>query len=288
MLLNHAQGMVFRPPSEANSFILRITLGCSHNACTFCAMYRGIQFRTRPLEEIRCIVENAAQRSPDIRRVFLGDGNALVLPTKKLLSILAGLREAFPKLTRVTCYGGPKDILRKTPEELKALKEAGLKIIYLGVESGDDEVLAGINKGVGAAEMVAAGRKVLAAGIKLSVMVILGLGGKTGSYRHATGTARVISHISPTMLSTLTLTLYDGTTLKEAADRGDFLPLTPYETMVELKELICHIRVANPCIFRSDHISNLLPLAGVLNRDRDKMLQEIHEILDFLKDKHNG
>lgn len=286
MFPDDAEGLVFRPPSEANSFILRVTLGCSHNACSFCAMYRGIKFRTRPLEEVSFIIERAARHYPDIRRVFLADGNALVLPTEKLLSILYRLHQAFPKLTRITCYGGPRDILRKTPDELTALKQAGLKIIYLGVESGDDDILAKVNKGVTAAEMVAAGRKVLQAGIKLSAMVILGLGGKTDSYRHAVNTARVISGISPTMLSTLTLTLYDDTPLKEAAACGRFLPLTAYDAMLELRELLDRIRVDNPCIFRSDHISNLLPLTGVLNRDTAKMLSEIDEVLEFLKSKN--
>jgi radical SAM superfamily enzyme YgiQ (UPF0313 family) len=285
MYLDTAEGMVFRPPSEARSLILRVTVGCSHNACTFCGMYREVRFRARPPEEVAALIATAARHWPETRRIFLADGNALVLGTDRLLTVLTDLRAAFPKLARVTCYGGPQDILRKTPGELAALKAAGLQIIYLGVESGDDEVLASVCKGGTAAEMIAAGRRVLEAGIKLSVMVILGLGGTARSREHALGTARVVSAISPTMLSALTLMLHDGTPLREAADRGDFRPLSPYGLLQELKLMMEHVDVTSPCIFRSNHVSNFLPLAGTLPHDKAQLLTDIDEVLEVFKDR---
>lgn len=285
MFYDPAEGMVFRPPSEAHSLILRVTIGCSHNACTFCGMYRDVRFRVRPLDEVAALIKEAARCWPDLRRVFLADGNALVLPTERLLTIIAMLRAAFPKLARVTCYGGPRDILGKSAAELEALKEAGLSIIYLGVESGDDAVLAAVRKGVTAAEMTAAGRRVLDAGIRLSVMVILGLGGAALTQAHAVNTGRVISAIGPTMLSTLTLMLPEGTPLRAAADQGEFTPLSPYGLILELREMLRHIAVATPCIFRSNHVSNLLPLAGTLPQDKARLLAEIEEALTYFKDQ---
>lgn len=280
-----AAGLVFRPPSEARSVILRATIGCAHNACTFCGMYRQVPFRVRPLEEVAALVRQAARCCPLARRVFLADGNALVLPTEHLLTIMGMLHRAFPKLARVTCYGGPQDILRKSPAELAALRQAGLRIIYLGVESGDDAVLAAVHKGATAAEMTTAGQRVLAAGIALSVMVILGLGGVPLSRQHAVNTGRVISAINPTMFSVLTLMLPEGTPLRAAADRGEFQPLSPHGLMRELHEMISHTVVTAPCLLRSNHVSNLLPLAGTLPRDKGKLLADIAAGLAYFKDQ---
>lgn len=283
MYFDTAEGMVFRPPSEANSLILRVTIGCSHNACTFCGMYRDVAFRARPQEEVAALITKAARLYPDQRRIFLADGNALVLKTDRLLEIMNMLHAAFPKLSRITCYGGPQDIIRKSPEELAALKKAGLQIIYLGIESGDDAVLADVCKGATAEEMIAAGRKVLDAGIKLSAMVILGLGGKAHTTEHALNTARVVSAINPTMLSALTVMLHDGTPLRQAADSGKFLPLSPYELMQELKLMVENIHVTTPCIFRSNHVSNFLPLAGTLPQDKTALLEDIDQVLEHFK-----
>ncbi|MDR3564562.1 MAG: radical SAM protein [Negativicutes bacterium] len=283
MYFDNAEGMVFRPPSEANSLILRVTIGCSHNACTFCGMYRDVKFRTRPPEEIASLIKQAARHYPGQRRIFLADGNALVLSTDKLLDIMGQLRASFPKLARITCYGGPQDILRKSPAELAALKTAGLQIIYLGIESGDDEVLATAGKGATGAEMIAAGQKVLAAGIKLSAMVILGLGGKERTRQHALHTAQVVSAINPTMLSALTLMLHEGTPLRAAADSGAFSPLSPYELLLELKLIMENIVVTDPCIFRSNHVSNFLPLAGTLPQDKQQLLADIDQVLEHSK-----
>ena len=284
-MFDNAEGMVFRPPSEANSFILRVTIGCAHNRCTFCSMYRDVQFRARPMSEIEPIVRSTARHYPQLRRVFLADGDALVLSTNKLLDILALLRDSFPKLSRVTCYGGPLDILRKSPEELQQLKQAGLHMIYLGIESGDDEVLARVQKGVTSEQMIAAGQKILAAGMKLSAMLVLGLGGKELSRQHAQGSARVASAINPTMLSALTLMLHRGTPLRAEADNGLFQPLSPYDFVIELKELITCLDMKSPCIFRSNHVSNMLPLAGTLPGDKANLLSQTDEAIAALKNQ---
>ena len=284
-MFDNAEGMVFRPPSEANSFILRVTIGCAHNKCTFCSMYRDVQFRARPISEIEPIIRNTARRYPDLRRVFLADGDALVLSTNKLLEIIALLKANFPKLSRISCYGGPLDILRKSPEDLLLLKQAGLQMVYLGIESGDDEVLALVQKGVTGDEMIAAGQKILAAGMKLSAMLVLGLGGRDLSMQHARNSGRVASAINPTMLSALTLMLHRGTPLRADAEQGRFHPLSPYDFVQELKELIEHLDMKTPCIFRSNHVSNMLPLAGTLPGDKNSLLEQADDALQLLKNQ---
>ncbi|CUH97662.1 hypothetical protein P22_3797 [Propionispora sp. 2/2-37] len=176
MYFDTAEGPVFRPPTEADSFILRVTIGCSHNRCTYCNMYRSVSFRIRPAEEISAQLRRAAAYKDHIRRVFLADGNALVLPTASLLEILCELRQTLPKLRRVSCYAGPRDILRKTPEKLRQLQAAGLQLVYYGMESGDGAVLAHVAKGVTQAESIAAGQRIVAAGIKLSLFQLCAAG----------------------------------------------------------------------------------------------------------------
>ncbi|CVK21419.1 radical SAM protein [Sporomusa sphaeroides] len=277
MYFDNAEGPVFRPPSEAHSFILRVTVGCSHNACTYCNMYKSVQFRTRPMNEIMDQIHAAKPYAMHIRRIFLADGNALVLATDKLLAILDALARTFPRLQRVACYAGPRDMLNKTPAELEALKAAGLKLVYYGLESGDDVVLSRVNKGVTAAESIEAGQRIVAAGIKLSVMIIAGLGGKEHSARHAANTARVVNAIRPQMLSALTLMLYRGSELLEQFESGRFAPLSPAEIMGELYELVSGIDLppAEHCLFRSNHISNHIALAATLPKDKDRLLDDI-------------
>jgi radical SAM superfamily enzyme YgiQ (UPF0313 family) len=279
LVFDHTEGIVYRPPSEANSFILRVTTGCSHNGCTFCDMYRGVNFRIRSEDDIRQQIEQAASYKPDIKRVFLADGNALVLPTKKLLDILAMLSKAFPKLARVTCYASAKDINRKTLAELTALKEAKLKLYYMGIESGDDRVLAAVNKGSTAAEMVQAGQKLAAVGIKIYVSIMLGLGGKERTIDHALNTARVINDINPNMLGILTTTLLEDTPLAEAAKQGKFKQLSQKEMLAELKLMLENINVPGPCMFDTTHPFNLLPQVGVLPKDKDLLLAELDEVI---------
>ena len=269
---------VFRPPSEARSFILRVTRGCAHNKCTYCNMYRGVPFQILKDEEISRQIALAAHYGKDkVRRVFLADGDALVLPTAKLLKILRALRDTFPKLQRVSSYAAPKDILRKSEEELRQLKEAGLQLLYYGMETGDDETLKAVNKGVNGEEAVEAGRRVTASGMKLSIMVILGLAGKEGSKRHALETAKAINIIQPTMWSALCLMLYRGSELLDQFERGEFNPLSPAECMEELYTIMENVNLPEDkhCLFRSNHISNYIPLAGTLPKDKNRLLAEI-------------
>ncbi len=269
---------VFRPPSEARSFILRVTRGCAHNKCTYCNMYRGVPFQILKDEEISRQIALAAHYGKDrVRRVFLADGDALVLPTAKLLKILQALRDTFPKLQRVSSYAAPKDILRKSEEELRQLKEAGLQLLYYGMETGDDATLKAVNKGVSGEEAVEAGRRVTASGMKLSIMVILGLAGKEGSHRHAIETAKAINIIQPTMWSALCLMLYRGSELLDQFERGEFNPLSPAELMEELYTIMENVNLPEDrhCLFRSNHISNYIPLAGTLPRDKQRLLAEI-------------
>ena len=269
---------IFRPPSEARSFILRVTRGCAHNKCTYCNMYRGVPFQILKDEEISRQIALAAHYGKDrVRRVFLADGDALVLPTAKLLKILQALRDTFPKLQRVSSYAAPKDILRKSEEELRQLKEAGLQLLYYGMETGDDATLKAVNKGVNGEEAVEAGRRVTASGMKLSIMVILGLAGKEGSKRHALETAKAINIIQPTMWSALCLMLYRGSELLDQFERGEFNPLSPAECMEELYTIMENVDLPEDkhCLFRSNHISNYIPLAGTLPKDKQRLLKEI-------------
>lgn len=269
---------VFRPPSEARSFILRVTRGCAHNKCTYCNMYRGVPFQILSDEEISRQIALAVHYGKEsVRRVFLADGDALVLPTAKLLKILQALRENFPKLQRVASYAAPKDILRKSEKELRQLKEAGLQLLYYGMETGDDITLKAVNKGVNAAEAIEAGRRVTASGMKLSLMVILGLAGKEGSQRHALETAKAINIIQPTMLSALCLMLYRGSELLDQFENGEFNPLSPQGLMEELHLMMQNIDLPQDkhCLFRSNHVSNYVQLAGTLPKDKDRLLSEI-------------
>lgn len=284
MYFDTAEGPVFRPPSEADSFILKVTIGCSHNRCTYCNMYRTVQFRTRSMDEIMAQINKAEQYKEFIRRIFLADGNALVLATDTLLTILEVLKERFPKLRRVSCYAGPMDMLRKTPEELHLLCEAGLKLVYYGMESGDDEVLRHVCKGVTAQQSIEAGQRIVAAGIKLSLMVIIGLAGKKGSKKHAYHTAQAVNAIRPNMLSALTLMMYRGSELRDEYEKGHFELLSPVEIMGELYELIGEIDLPEEthCLFRSNHISNYVALSGTLPRDKGKLLVDSKKAMENL------
>lgn len=277
---------VFRPPSEARSFILRVTRGCAHNKCTYCNMYRGVPFQVLNDEEISRQIAMAAYYGKEkVRRVFLADGDAFVLPAEKLLKILEALRGQFPHLQRVSSYAAPKDILRKSPEELRLLKEAGLQLLYYGMETGDDATLKAVNKGVNAQEAIEAGRRVTDSGIKLSMMVILGLAGAEGSSRHALATAEAINIIRPSMLSALCLMLYRGSELLDQFEAGQFNPLSPAGLMEELKLMVEHIDLPKDrhCLFRSNHVSNYVQLAATLPRDKERLLRDIDYSIRELK-----
>ncbi len=269
---------VFRPPSEARSFILRLTRGCAHNKCTYCNMYRGVQFQVLTDEEIvRQIGMAEAYGKQSVRRVFFADGDALVLSTERLLKILHLLKKTFPNFERASSYAAPKDILRKSEEELRQLREAGLKLLYYGMETGDSLTLAAINKGVDGEESIEVGRRAIAAGMELSVMIILGIAGVEGTHRHAIATARALSAIRPTYLGAICLMLYRGSELKAQFERGEFHPLSPAGLMEELYEIIDHLELpaGERCVFRSNHISNYAPLAATLPTEKDRLLADI-------------
>mgnify|MGYP000867000580 FL=1 len=277
---------VFRPPSEAYSFILRLTRGCAHNKCTYCNMYRGVPFQVLTDEEIeRQIMLAHSYNGAGVRRVFLADGDALVLSTERLLKVLATLRRLFPNFERASSYAAPKDILRKSPEELRQLQETGLKLLYYGMESGDTETLKEIKKGVDGPQSIEVGQRAIAAGMELSVMVILGIAGREGSKRHALATAAALSAIRPTYLGAISLMLYRGSELKEQFERGEFHPLPPAGLMEELYLIIEHLDLPETehCLFRSNHISNYVPLKATLPKEKPQLLKAIRYSIDELK-----
>ena len=281
---------VFRPPSEAESFILRVTRGCAHNSCTYCNMYRGVKFEKLSDDQImRQIAMAYSTDAEGVRRVFLADGDALVLPTERLLNILAVLKKYFPNLERVSSYAAPRDILAKSVEELTELRRAGLALLYYGMESGDAQTLKDIRKGVNDKQSIEAGKRVIAAGMKLSIMIILGIAGKEGSTRHALATAHAINEIKPSMLSALSLMLYRGSELKEQFERGEFHPLTPAQLMEELKLTMEHVDLpeSEHMIFRSNHVSNYIRLAATLPRDKEQLLKDIDKSILHLKQMKN-
>jgi len=265
---------VFRPPSESESLILQVTLGCSHNACTFCAMYRTKRFAVRALSEVCGEIREAGRRWPGVKRVFLGDGDALAAPAGFLADVLRALGEAFPGLRRVTAYASPQNLLEKTPEELTALREGGLSMFYLGFESGDDEVLKAVNKGVTAEETVAAVLKGHAAGMRSSLMVLLGLGGRDRSEAHARRSAEALNRIQPHHLSCLTWYPVPEAPLYRQIERGAFTLPDDEGILTELGWLLSDLKLTDT-VFRANHASNPLPLAGRMNRDRDALLSAV-------------
>jgi len=269
---------VYRPPSEAASLIFQATEGCSHNNCLFCYMYRGKHFRVKPWEHLKEEIDEAASLVPHVRRVFLADGDAFVLPTRSLERILEHLYRSFPHLQRVTAYATPDNLLKKPVEEMKLLNDKGLKILYYGVETGDPELLLKIRKGATAEEMVEGCRRASEAGLKLSITVILGIGGKKLSMQHARNTARLLNRIQPRYLSALTLMLGSYEQEYKAAMGSGFEFTSPIDDVVELRELVAGLET-DRCIFRSNHASNYLALAGTLVGDKERLLAEIDAAL---------
>lgn len=272
---------IYRPPGEWRSYLLQCTIGCSHNKCTFCAMYKEKQFRIRPLEEILEDIDMARDYyGPGVERVFLMDGDAIVMKTEQLLKILEKLYHNFPNLQKVTTYAGPKSTLSKSVTELKELRAAGLTRAYLGVESGSDKVLAAINKGCTAAQMLRAGQNLVEAGIDLWAILILGLTGQDGDWEeHVLSSAKIINNMKPRHLSAMTFAPAKGTALGEDVLAGRFKVCTPDQILEECRVLIEHLDV-DPLHFTSNHASNYLPLKGGLPEDREKFLSLIDQALE--------
>ena len=266
---------VFRPPSEANSYILQATIGCSFNKCVYCSMYRSKEFRIRALDESLWDLSEAGRRGGHaIDKVFVGDGDALVLPMDHWHAILERAREVFPRLRQVSCYATAKNILEKTPAELEELRKEGLRVLYIGPESGDDATLKRIVKGATAQEHVDAAQRAHAAGMKISVIALLGIGGTQRSQEHAQATAELVTRMDPEYFAALTTSIVPQTPLVKLRDKG-FFELPSVDRMLEELRTIVDLARPTDALFRTNHASNYLPLAGRLPHDREAIVAAI-------------
>ncbi len=270
---------LFRPPAEADSLILQVVCGCPHNQCAFCGMYKGVPFRRRPPEELRRLVAAETRARGRARRVFLGDGDALCLPFAELRLVLTELAGRLPRLARVNAYANGASLLAFSAEQLRELRRLKLHTLYLGLESGDPATLARMRKSDRVDAMVEAGRRAQAAGLKMSVMILLGLGGKERSREHALATAAALNRMQPRLLSALRVIPVPGTALGRDAEAGRFQQPTEFEIIAELKLLVEHLELAGT-VFRADHSSNIVPLEARLPRDQAGLLSALQALLD--------
>lgn len=271
----------FRPPSEAESILLRATRGCPWNKCAFCIMYKGMRFSRKSVEEIKRDILAARSIFGPRPTMFIGDSNSLVMKTEELLEVLRFAREVFPGLKRITSYARAKTILRKPIEDLVALREAGLTRLHVGLETGDDQLLKYMCKGATSSEMVEAGRKAMEAGFELTEYVILGLGGRDGWEKHAVETAKALNKINPTFIRVRTLVPIPGTPLYEKVASGEFKVSSPLEVLKETRLLIERLNVSS--WFLSDHVSNYLPVNGKLPEDKEDLLNFLDLHIDILE-----
>jgi len=274
----HYEGNIIRPPSEGNSILLQVTVGCSRNKCTFCGTYLGERFKIKSEEIIMADIEFAADHCRRQRRVFLCDGDALIIPQKRLVGILTAIRKKLPWVTRVGAYANAKSLGMKSPAELEVLRSHGLGILYMGLETGDDVTLKEIKKGATSETMIRMGKKARAAGFKLSVTVLLGIAGRDRSLIHATETGRVLSAIDPEYVGALSLMLIPGTPLYQDNENGVFTLIDPDETLVELREMIATTHLSRG-LFHANHASNYLPIRARLPRDKAATLALIDNAL---------
>ena len=268
---------VFRPPSEARSLILQVTNGCSWNQCTFCEMYTQSQkrFRPKPIEELEEQLANLSAAGYPVRRVFLADGDAMTLSTRRLKEILQLIRRYYPDVQRVSSYCLPRNLRKKSVEDLLELRELGLSMMYVGCESGDDEVLRLVEKGESYDSSLAALTKIKQAGMKSSVMILNGLGGVRYSQQHAINSARLMNDAQPDYLSTLVVSFPVGDERYQKNFNGEFEPLNQSQLFAEMKTLLETLELEKT-IFRSDHASNYLVLKGVLGKDKQSMLDQVN------------
>ncbi|MFX1484959.1 MAG: radical SAM protein [Promethearchaeota archaeon] len=273
------EGSIWRPPSEARSLILQATVGCSHNACIFCISYKQKKYRVRGADGVRSDLESLPlDYKQSVRRVFLADGNALAMSTEELVETLNVLKSELPSLDRVGVYGYAKDVRDKTVDDLRSIKDTGLGIVYLGLETGEDDLLRWSRKGVDSVENIAACKKIREAEIPLSLTIILGLGGLENSERHAQATAKVLNEIDPEYVGALTLMTPPGTQISEMIQNREFEPMDPWDILIELKVLISGLELSN-CVFRTNHASNYLPIRGTLNADKDAILKVLNDTI---------
>ncbi|MBT6341315.1 MAG: radical SAM protein [Desulfobacula sp.] len=274
----HYEGMMIRPPSEANSILLQVTLGCSHNKCTFCGTFRDKRFNIKKDDIIFKDIEFAKTYCQRQDRLFICDGDALIVPQKRLVNILKRIKERLPWVQRVGLYANTKGIAMKSDEQLKELHELGVKIAYMGLESGDDTILKEIKKGADSAKMIKMGKRVRQAGIQLSITVLNGLGGRKNSKSHALETGRVLSAIDPEFVGALSLMLVPGTELFEQHEKGDFELINPEEMLEELRLMIASTHLSNG-LFHANHASNYLPIRAKLPEEKEKTLELISQAL---------
>ncbi|MBN7774231.1 radical SAM protein [Clostridium aminobutyricum] len=282
------EGNIFRPPSEAYSLIIQVTIGCAHNKCTFCSMFKDKKFRVRDVKEVLEDLDMARRTYRNVEKIFLADGDALCLSNNKLLLILAHIKKLFPECKRVGVYGSPQDVLVKTPEELIELRKNGIGIIYIGAESGSEQVLKDIQKGVTRAQLIEAVQKIEASGIQASVTFISGLAGPDRWEEHALETASMISAMQPSYVGLLTLMVEPAAPIYNDIQAGRFKILTAEEVLAETMLMLKNINVTKPCVFRSNHASNYVSLKGELPADKDRMVNQLRAALhntNLIKDE---
>ena len=272
------EGMIFRPPSEADSLILQVTVGCSYNRCTFCGAYQGKSFRVKTLDEVKEDIDEVSADGVSIPRVFLADGDALAIPQEQLIKILSTLKTKLKGLKRVGIYANARDILKKSADELKELKALNLGIIYLGLESGNAEVLRRIKKNATADQMIRAAKRVKESGILLSVTVLLGIGGVEWSQAHAEDTGKVLSQMDPDFVGALSLMVVPGTPIEKEIETGRLVLSTPFGLIQELETMIHHSEFTQ-CFFASNHASNYLPVRIRMPEEKKEALEKIREVL---------
>ncbi len=274
----HYEGNIIRPPSEANSILLQVTVGCSHNKCTFCGTYTGERFKIKKDSVIFEDIEFASKYCRNQDRLFICDGDALIIPQKRLVPILERIKHKLPWVNRIGLYANTKSIKMKTEEELKQLRNLGVKIAYMGLETGDDVTLEKIKKGADSARMIEMGKKIRRAGIKLSITVLIGIAGRERSLIHAKETGRVLSAIDPEYVGALSLMLIPGTELYDDYKNGKFQLITPDEMLMELGEMISSTNMSNG-LFHANHASNYLPIRARMPQDKEKTLALISSAL---------
>lgn len=274
---------LYRPPSESFSLILQITIGCSHNKCSFCSMYKGVQFHIKPFEQIKAEINYFRSRAKYVNRIFLADGDALIVPTEKLIEILKYIKNIFPECERISTYASPKSLELKSEDELKKIKDNGISLLYIGAESGSDEVLKNINKGVTSKELGDLILKAKKVGFKTSVTFIVGILGEKDFREHAVATGNFISRCEPDYVGILSLMLEENTTIYQEWLKGNFKEADGIDILKEIKLIIENINVTSNIVFRSNHASNYINLKGNLPEDKKRLIQEI----DISLNKHS-